>query len=71
MGLCLVSSVCDVPMLLWERCQTLIDRFITEAARLVSRARALGKLGKFENASLLIIYYVATYLSLKFVCVGI
>ncbi|XP_047738336.1 protein SCAI-like [Hyalella azteca] len=39
MGLCLVSSVCDVPMLLWEKCQALVDRFIAEASRLVSRSR--------------------------------
>ncbi|XP_042235798.1 protein SCAI-like isoform X5 [Homarus americanus] len=39
MGMCLVSSLCDVPMNLWEKCQTLVDRFITEASRLVTRGR--------------------------------
>ncbi|XP_076058908.1 protein SCAI isoform X2 [Oratosquilla oratoria] len=39
MGLCLVSSVCDVPMNLWEKCQLLVDRFMAEASRLVSRGR--------------------------------
>ena len=50
MGLCLVSSVCDVPMLLWEKCQALVDRFIAEAGRLMTRARNLGKFKPFLHS---------------------
>ncbi|XP_068212367.1 protein SCAI-like isoform X1 [Palaemon carinicauda] len=39
MGMCLVSQICDVPMNLWEKCQGLVDRFIAEASRLVTRGR--------------------------------
>ncbi|XP_050702874.1 protein SCAI-like isoform X2 [Eriocheir sinensis] len=41
MGLCLVSSLCDIPMALWEKCQTLVDRFSAEASRLVARGRSV------------------------------
>nr|XP_045596796.1 protein SCAI-like isoform X3 [Procambarus clarkii] len=41
MGMCLVSSLCDVQMNLWEKCQTLVDRFISEASRLVTRGRSI------------------------------
>ena len=41
MGLCVICSVCDVPMLLWERCQALIDRFMVEASILCSRSKNL------------------------------
>lgn len=44
MGMCLVSSACEVPMNLWEKCQALVDRFISEASRLVTRGRSVGKL---------------------------
>ncbi|KAK8379515.1 hypothetical protein O3P69_019444 [Scylla paramamosain] len=40
MGLCLVSSLCDIPMALWEKCQALVDRFSAEASRLVARSRS-------------------------------
>ncbi|KAK3853647.1 hypothetical protein Pcinc_039823 [Petrolisthes cinctipes] len=39
MGMCLVSSLCDVPMNLWEKCQALVDRFIAEASKLLTRSR--------------------------------
>ncbi|KAK8372471.1 hypothetical protein O3P69_010546, partial [Scylla paramamosain] len=41
MGLCLVSSLCDIPMALWEKCQALVDRFSAEASRLVARSRSV------------------------------
>lgn len=42
MGMCLVSSLCDVPMNLWEKCQALVDRFIAEASKLLTRSRNVG-----------------------------
>ncbi|XP_037035469.1 protein SCAI isoform X3 [Bradysia coprophila] len=36
---CYVCNVGDVPVHHWERCQGLIDKFITEASRLVTRCR--------------------------------
>ncbi|CAL4074369.1 unnamed protein product, partial [Meganyctiphanes norvegica] len=39
MGMCLLSSLCDIPMNLWEKCQTLVDRFIAESSRLITRSR--------------------------------
>ncbi|XP_055910169.1 protein SCAI isoform X2 [Eupeodes corollae] len=38
-ALCYVCNVGDVPIHHWERCQTYVDRFITEASRLVTRCR--------------------------------
>lgn len=38
-ALCYVCSVGDVPIHHWERCQGYVDRFITEASRLVTRCR--------------------------------
>ncbi|KAB7501564.1 Protein SCAI [Armadillidium nasatum] len=39
MGMCLVSSICDVPMTLWEKCQTFVEQFIAEASKLLCRSR--------------------------------
>lgn len=38
-ALCYVCNVGDVPIHHWERCQGYVDRFITEASRLVTRCR--------------------------------
>lgn len=38
-ALCYICNVGDVPIHHWERCQTYVDRFITEASRLVTRCR--------------------------------
>lgn len=38
-ALCYVCNVGDVPIHHWERCQGYIDKFVTEASRLVTRCR--------------------------------
>ncbi|XP_037905644.1 protein SCAI isoform X3 [Hermetia illucens] len=38
-ALCYVCNVGDVPIHHWERCQSYVDRFVTEASRLVTRCR--------------------------------
>ncbi|XP_055701430.1 protein SCAI isoform X2 [Phlebotomus papatasi] len=38
-ALCFVCHVGDVPIHHWERCQGYVDRFVTEASRLVTRCR--------------------------------
>ncbi|MCL4127006.1 UNVERIFIED_CONTAM: hypothetical protein GTU68_047934, partial [Idotea baltica] len=43
MGMCLVSSICDVPMTLWEKGQTFVEQFISEASKQLTRARNLGQ----------------------------
>lgn len=51
-ALCYICNVGDVPIHHWERCQTYVDRFITEASRLVTRCRideieqGIGFIGK-------------------------
>jgi Protein SCAI len=36
---CYICNIMTVPIHLWERCQTFIDRFVTEASRLFTRCR--------------------------------
>lgn len=38
-ALCYVCNVGDVPMHHWDRCQGYVDKFVTEASRLVTRCR--------------------------------
>lgn len=38
-ALCYICNVGDVPIHHWERCQCYVDRFVTEASRLVTRCR--------------------------------
>jgi hypothetical protein len=51
-ALCYICSVGDVAIHHWERCQSYIDRFVTEASRLVTRCRmdeieqGIGYIGK-------------------------
>lgn len=44
-ALCYICNVGDVPIHHWERCQGYIEKFVTEASRLVTRCRVedLGK----------------------------
>lgn len=44
-AVCYICNVGDVPIHHWERCQGIIDKFVTEASRLVTRCRVddLGK----------------------------
>lgn len=39
---CFICNMLDIPIHLWERCQSFIDRFVTEASRLFTRCR-IGK----------------------------
>lgn len=54
-ALCYICNVGDVPIHHWERCQTYVDRFITEASRLVTRCRideieqGIGFIGKWKS----------------------
>lgn len=51
-AICYICHVGDVPIHHWERCQGYIDRFVTEASRLVTRCRideieqGIGYIGK-------------------------
>lgn len=36
---CFICNVLNIPIHLWERCQSFIDRFVTEASRLFTRCR--------------------------------
>ncbi|GFN94002.1 protein scai-like [Plakobranchus ocellatus] len=41
MALCCVCNISDVPISLWDKSQTQVDKFLAEASRLFSRARKL------------------------------
>lgn len=67
-ALCYICNVGDVPIHHWERCQSYVDHFITEASRLVTRCRIdeidQGYIGKifiqFERCSLYVnIYFIS------------
>lgn len=36
---CYICNITSVPIHHWERCQSFIDRFVTEASRLLTRSR--------------------------------
>ncbi|XP_046997506.1 protein SCAI isoform X1 [Schistocerca americana] len=36
---CFICNILNIPIHLWERCQSYIDRFVTEASRLFTRCR--------------------------------
>ena len=40
---CFVTNVVDIPIHLWDKCLAYIDRFMTEASRLITRCRGVGK----------------------------
>jgi len=42
---CFICNILNIPIHLWERCQSFIDRFVTEASRLFTRCR-IGKSSK-------------------------
>jgi hypothetical protein len=41
-GFCFVTNIVDIPLHLWDKCLTYIDRFMTEASRLITRCRGVG-----------------------------
>ena len=40
---CFVTNIIDVPIHLWDKCLSYVDRFMTEASRLLTRCRGVGK----------------------------
>lgn len=38
---CYVTNIVDVPIHLWDKCLAFIDRFMTEASRLLNRSRGV------------------------------
>ncbi len=41
---CFVTNIVDIPIFLWDKCLSYIDRFMTEASRLITRCRGVGNL---------------------------
>ena len=39
---CFVTNIVDVPLHLWEKCLAYVQRFISEASRLLTRCRGVG-----------------------------
>jgi hypothetical protein len=50
---CFVTNIVDIPIFLWDKCLSYIDRFMTEASRLITRCRGVGNF-----CSLLLISFV-------------
>ena len=42
-GFCFVTNIIDVPIHLWDKSLSYIDRFMTEASRLLTRCRGVGQ----------------------------
>ena len=42
-GFCFVTNIIDVPIHLWDKALSHIDRFMTEASRLLTRCRGVGQ----------------------------
>ena len=42
---CFVTNIIDVPIQLWDKCMSYVDRFMAEASRLLTRCRGVGKIG--------------------------
>lgn len=38
---CFVANIVDIPIFLWDKCLSYIDRFMTEASRLITRCRGV------------------------------
>ena len=43
MAFCHIVNIIDVPVSLWDKCLSVVDKFIADASRLLSRSRTLGK----------------------------
>jgi len=43
MAFCHIVNIVDVPVSLWDKCLAVVDKFIADASRLLSRSRTLGK----------------------------
>jgi len=42
MAFCHIVNIVDVPVTLWDKCLSVVDKFIADASRLLSRSRTLG-----------------------------
>ena len=40
---CFVTNIVDIPIHMWDKCLAYIDRFLTEASRLLTRTRGVGR----------------------------
>eukprot|EP00095_Tigriopus_kingsejongensis_P009832 maker-scaffold21_size687808-snap-gene-1.16 protein:Tk09832 transcript:maker-scaffold21_size687808-snap-gene-1.16-mRNA-1 annotation:"hypothetical protein TcasGA2_TC003262" len=40
-GFAFITNIVDIPIHLWDKCQAYVDRFMTEASRLVTRSRGV------------------------------
>ena len=40
---CFVTNIVDIPIHLWDKCLAYVDRFMTEASRLITRCRGVGE----------------------------
>ena len=47
---CFVTNIVDIPIHLWDKCLAYVDRFMTEASRLITRCRGVGKKDNFIQA---------------------
>ena len=41
---CFVTNIVDIPIHLWDKCLAYVDRFMTEASRLITRCRGVGEI---------------------------
>ena len=38
-----MTNIVDIPIHMWDKCLAYIDRFLTEASRLLTRTRGVGR----------------------------
>ena len=43
MAFCYISNIADIQVSAWNKCQVQVDKFISEASKLLSRSRTLGE----------------------------
>ena len=46
---CFVTNIVDIPIHLWDKCLAYVDRFMTEASRLITRCRGVGESSPSPN----------------------
>ena len=72
---CFVTNIVDIPIHMWDKCLAYIDRFLTEASRLLTRSRGIGNNDVDDNINdgiktmiitiLALIYYVQGFSTLN------
>jgi hypothetical protein len=69
MAFCHVVNIVDVPVSLWDKCLTIVDRFIADSSRLLSRSRTLDlSFVQFfgdDFLRILLLRYVFCYMTLR------